>query len=182
MSVLSNRSTWPIAILSAILACCPLQAQPAQANERACRETVGSFYHWYAPLALRQRATPAWAIAQKERSKAFTSELARLLKEDSEAQTKAVGDIVGLDFDPFLYTQDPSGGYTVGKTTIKGESCFVQLAWPRQGSEKRDVIAELVYRHDQWVFTNFHYGKSAYSQDENLVSILKRLQSDRRGH
>lgn len=103
-----------------------------------------------------------------------------MLKEDSEAQAKAVGDIVGLDFDPFLYTQDPANRYALGKITTKGESCLVEVGRPQQRIEKPAVTAELVYRHDQWVFTNFHYGKSAYSQDENLLAILKKLQADRR--
>ena len=173
-----------IAIASAILACCSLQAQPtkAPATEKSCGETVQSFYDWYVPLALKRSATPAWAIAAKERSNAFSSELSQLLREDSEAQKKVADDIVGLDFDPFLYTQDPAKRYALGKIETKGESCFVQVGLRQQSVEKPEVTAELVYRHDQWVFTNFHYGKSAYSQDENLLATLKKLQSDRRHH
>jgi hypothetical protein len=37
---------------------------------------------------------------------AFSPELASKLKEDLAAQEKSPGEIVGLDFDPFLNAQD----------------------------------------------------------------------------
>ena len=45
-----------------------------------------------------------------------------------------------------------------------------------------DVVAELTNGDDRWTFANFHYGKSAYSEDENLLATLKTLQRDRQTH
>jgi hypothetical protein len=45
----------------------------------------------------------------------FESGLLAALKEDVAAQAAAKGEIVGLDFDPFLNTQDPAESYEVGQ-------------------------------------------------------------------
>jgi hypothetical protein len=39
--------------------------------------------------------------------------------------------------------------------------------------EKPDLVAELVQQDGQWRFVNFHY-----SQDSNLLGLLKRLHQD----
>jgi hypothetical protein len=159
-----------------------LQGQPtkAQAMENSCRDAVQSFYAWYVPKALKKSATPAWAIAAKERSNSFTAELSRLLIEDSEAQARFAGDIVGLDFDPFLYSQDPRRRYVVRTIMTDGKKCFAQVHQTQNTADAPDVTAELIFTNGQWVFANFHYGKSEDSKDENLLAILKTLRADRR--
>lgn len=158
------------------------QAKSSQGDEKSCREFVQSFYDWYLPHARTERASPAWDLAVKERGSAFSRELTQLLREDSQAQAKVTGDIVGLDFDPFLYSQDPAQRYLAGKTTRQGGACLVEIRRSGHVAGRPDVVAELTYGDDRWTFANFHYGKSAYSEDENLLATLKTLQRDRQTH
>ncbi len=76
---------------------------------------------------------------------AFDAELFRLLKEDAEAQDKVPGEIVGLDFDPILNSQDPSKRYVVGAITRKRDSYWAEVYSIRSGkkNKKRDVVAEV---------------------------------------
>jgi hypothetical protein len=59
------------------------------------------------PKSLKDGTDTAWNLAIKTKSSVFSPQLALALKEDSAAQAKAEGEIVGLDFDPFLNSQDP---------------------------------------------------------------------------
>jgi hypothetical protein len=54
-------------------------------------------------------------IAMEKQGSQFESGLLAALKEDVAAQAAAKGEIVGLDFDPFLNTQDPAESYEVGQ-------------------------------------------------------------------
>jgi hypothetical protein len=87
-----------------------------------------------------------------------------------------------LDFDPFLCSQDPAQRYLAGKTTRQGGACLVEIRRSGHVAGRPDVVAELTYGDDRWTFVNFHYGKSAYSEDENLLATLKTLQRDRQTH
>jgi hypothetical protein len=49
------------------------------------------------------------------------------LKEDLAASKKSPGEIVGLDFDPFLNAQDIAERYLVGKITPKGDHYWVEV-------------------------------------------------------
>jgi hypothetical protein len=156
---------------------CLLQAQSdsPQDVQRACRIFVQGFYDWY----LRKDAT--MDLALKEKRDAFSPELVRLLRDDRDAQSKAEGEIVGLDFDPFLNSQDPSKRYVAGKVTRKGESYWIEV-WV-SGSEKPVVWPELVSKGGRWLFVNFHYEKDPQNpMNENLLSILKVLRADRSKH
>jgi Protein of unknown function (DUF3828) len=136
---------------------------------------VQEFYDWYVPKALGDHANPAWDFALKYRKQAFSSELYRALKEDSDAQAKAT-DLVGLDFDPFLDSQDPSERYEVGSSTQEGDGYEVKVYAILSGkkSDSPDVIAELVRKDRQWKFVNF-----LYPDHGDLLSNLKGLRDDR---
>jgi hypothetical protein len=41
-------------------------------------------------------------------------------------------------------------------------------------------MPELALKDGQWVFVNFHYGKSDQSEDDNLISTLKRLRQSQK--
>ena len=98
------------------------------------------------------------------------------MKEDSEARAKVPGDIVGLDFDPLLNTQDPDEGYAIGKITHKEDSCLVEVYGTRSGTRSGQyVVPELTVKSGQWTFMNFHYGKPNQTEDANLLGILKAL-------
>jgi hypothetical protein len=62
----------------------------------SARSFVSTFYDWYLPMALKQ--SRAWDIALQQKSADFDSKLSYALREDSAAQDKDHGYIVGIDF------------------------------------------------------------------------------------
>jgi hypothetical protein len=174
-------------ILSVLVATsCPLRAQGKGRNDiqKSCRNFVKQFYDWYVPQALPQelkkRSGPASDLALQYKSYVFSPELLRQLREDSEAQAKAK-EIVGLDFDPFLNTQDPDKGYAIGKITYKDNRCEVEIYGTRSGQRSgQHVVPELTLKNGRWLFVNFHYGKDVGGGDSNLLRILKTLREERR--
>ena len=108
--------------------------------------------------------------------------MAKGLEEDLAASKKSPGEIVGLDFDPFLNAQDIAERYLVGKITPKGDHYLVEVfgVWAGQKNSNPDVVPELAFENGQWIFTNFHYGKTSIPVNENLVSVPQILKKDRR--
>ena len=108
----------------------------------------------------------------------LTPALQRELKEDYDASAKSPDEIVGLDFDPFLNTQDPCERYEVGKVTMHGaDHASVEIYSVCEGkrSAKPDVIADVVLANGVWQFENFEYPDS----HESLRSVLKKLKQER---
>jgi hypothetical protein len=134
---------------------------------------VRQFYSWYLPLALKNTQEPAQNLALRERPAVFSKEVFEALKEDSDAQAKADGEIVGLDFDPFLASQDPCEHYVLGRATEDGGRYKIPIFAVCSGkqSEIPDVVAQVERREGSWVFSNFYYPKVG----SDLLSILKRL-------
>jgi hypothetical protein len=105
------------------------------------------------------------------------------LKADAAAQKRAEGEIVGIDFDPFVGSQDPADHYEIRKIFLKGESCLVEV-WRSSASEKPwkpdkpDVIAELSKRYGQWRFKNFQYPEA----NSDLISQLALWREQRSRH
>lgn len=137
---------------------------------------VQQFYDWYVPIALADSDGPAFVRALKQKGSNFTFELFRALKDDADAQAHAE-DIVGLDFDPFLDSQDPCERYEVGDVVHLGNLYKVQVFSVCSGikGKKPDVIAEVVSKNGSWVFTNFRYPNI----HSDLFSILRSLRKNR---
>ena len=152
------------------------QAQGGQTAVDSARGFVQGFYDWYVPKTLNDSAGPAWNLAIKVKRSVFSPQLAQALKEDSAAQAKAEGEIVGLDFDPFLNSQDPGRHYRVGKITQKGESYWVDVhsVSPGKLSLKPSIVAEVVQKNGQWCFVDFHY-----LNGHDLLGVLKELKESR---
>lgn len=181
--------------ISKIAICCslffmlPCSAVPQQkvngsdiSIRKSLHEFVQNFYDWYVPKALSDHAFPAWDFALKYRKRAFSPELFRALKEDSDAQAKAT-DLVGLDFDPFLNSQDPCEHYEAGGSNQVGNEYRIRI-YPSCSGQKSNVptvIAELVRNDRQWVFVNFLYPDQMkqYPDSADLLSNLKILRDDR---
>jgi hypothetical protein len=162
---------------------------PAQVKSsrdiRSCRAFVQEFYDWYMRLPENTMATndqrPADEIALKQRKSIFSVELSRRLQEDYDAANKAPGELVGLDFDPFLNSQDPDQGYVVGGVRLQGGSYRADVYGLADGKkrEKPAVVAELVFENGRWLFLNFHYPNCKDTKNCNLLSILKQLERQR---
>jgi hypothetical protein len=130
---------------------------------------VKSFYQWYAPRALRDNPTPAWDSALKLKGPDFSTELVRLLKEDSDAQA-ACEELVGLDFDPILGSQEPAERYEIGRLIPKEQHYLMDIYAVRAGTqiEKPDVKCEVAEEKGHFVFVNFFYRDGG-----DLLKILK---------
>lgn len=180
--------------ISRIAVCCVMvclalptvfRGQTTTSGEReSLHAFVQGFYDWYVPKALSDSSVPPSEIALKERSSVFGPQLAAALREDYAAQAKAPGEIVGLDFDPFLNTQDPCERYEVGTGTQKGDTYLVDVYAICSGkkSSVADVVAELLPKGNRWEFINFRYPNQAkqYPNSADLLSILKMQREERR--
>lgn len=126
----------------------------------SCRQFAQEFYRWYVPFTQKDLKYPASDIAIERKSALFDAALLQALKADADAQKKAEGEIVGLDFDPFMGSQDPADHYDIRKVSIRGDTCLVEV-WRNSPREKPwepvkpDVIAELSKRTGRWQFRNF---------------------------
>lgn len=151
---------------------CSLGAQVKNRQEvaRSPREFVEGFYKWYVPKALSDNKTAAWNVALKYKSSVFSRELAQLLREDSTAQARCE-ELVGLDFDPFLNSQDPATRYDVGGMSQKKDKHYLADIYSVHSGKRNDkpsVSAELEESDGHWIFVNFFY-----SDGTNLLTILK---------
>jgi hypothetical protein len=156
-------------------------ARPPDQREQSCRNFVQDFYDWYAPKAADDalKSGPL-NLAMRVKRHAFTSELARQLKELLEFQERDRE--VWLDFDPLLNSQDPAERYVAGKVVRAGSNYLVEVHEIRSGkeSEKPVVLPELMIKDGQWSFVNFHYPNfTPPSPNENLLDILKSIRQSR---
>jgi len=156
------------------------QTPSQQETQQSCRKFVQDFYDWYLTKALAGKLpSPSSNLALQRKPEAFSAELYHRLKEDRDAQDKTPGELVGLDFDPFLNSQDPSPHFAVVGITRKGASYWVDVYGMESGKRQEHVIPELVQQNGRWIFVNFHYGKNEWTDDSNLLSVLKTLRDER---
>lgn len=163
------------------VAATPANSATVKQNQ-SCSKFVRTFYDWYTSYSNQHQKERTSDSAIKLKANWFAPALVKQLKEDSAAQDKVSGELVGLDFDPFLSTNgDPYDKYVVGEASTKGGKFFVNVygSSHNKRSAKPAVVPELALRNGQWVFTNFHYG-STEPVNENLVSVLKFLAESRK--
>jgi hypothetical protein len=138
---------------------------------------VQDFYNWYTPKALADGPIPACKFVVDNRIANFNHELLNALKEDIEAQEKVEGEIVGIDFDPFLASQDPCERYEAGRVINKGAHYLVEIHSICSGIKNNnvDVTADLIRENNRWIFVNF-----LYSDNNDLINVLKYLRESRK--
>lgn len=143
----------------------------AEGLEKKVVHFVEEFYQWYTPVF---RKGGWWNTAIQKKSTCFDVSLLKALKEDALAQDRNPGEIVGLDFDPFLNAQDIVKSYRVGKAEKKGDNYHVSVF--AGGKQKRpQIIVEVSFRQGQCFFVNFHYPEMG-----NLRTLLKEMAEDRK--
>jgi len=153
----------------------------AASAEQSCREFAQSFYDWYAPATQVPGASAE--IVTQRRAELLSPALLRALNADFAAQARANGELVGLDFDPFVGSQDPADHYAARGTKLNGSDCLVEV-WrdsPNDTAAKSnqpDVVAELATASGRWKFVNFRYP----AVNADLLSTLERLRQDRNHH
>jgi len=158
----------------------PMQGKDSANPQESCLRFVQSFYDWYATNALGKKGIIASDYALEHKSQVFSPELLRALKQDADAQAKARGVIVGIDFDPFVGSQDPAEKYKVGVIRQKDDRYLVEVYGIYDGSPNQtpDVRAELVQTSGTWVLVNFYYPPVS----GNLLDVLRLLRDDRQKH
>jgi len=127
----------------------------------SCIRFAAEFFRWYAPLTQMRLDGPAFRVAIEQKPASFAPELLRALQIDSQAQAKAKGEIVGIDFDPFVGSQDPADHYAIRNATERDNMCTVEV-WRDSTHDNAatpqhpDAIAELGFSAG-WQFTDFKY-------------------------
>jgi hypothetical protein len=149
------------------------QAPARQEESLACRKFAQEFYDWYVPFTKKRTQQPAWNFALQRKPGVFSPGLLKALKLDAEASARVKDDIVGLDFDPFVSSQDPADHYEARGVKWQGEKCSVEV-WGVSG--KPAAVAEVVQVRGHWEFQNFRYPELS----SNLVSVLAQLEKERR--
>ncbi len=134
------------------------------------REFVEQFYAWYVPRAQSEDSTQGWNNSLKLMRWDLSAQLAKLLEEGAAARARCK-EAVGLDFDPFLRTNEPSDHYEVGNIDRIGDHYRAKIHRIVSGKRKDvpDVIAEFVRKEGRWFFLDFYNPLDGTS----LVSILK---------
>ncbi len=138
---------------------------------KSAREYVQGFYSWYAERVASGATDVSWMDMLRLAHWDLSSELAKMLDVDAVAQSHC-GEVIGIDFDPFLLTQDPARRYEVGAVNRENDRYMANVYRIEGGQRGRspDVIAEVAQRSDgSWYFENF------YSADMRggLLAILK---------
>ena len=141
------------------------------------RKFVQDFYEWYVPLTHHTHSGDTSDIALKKKSSAFSAELLKALKEDSLAASKSPGEIVGIDWDPFLNSQEQIERCVIGNITSKNGSFRVDIYDILEGKKdkKPNIIAEVKQENGHWVFVNFWNPDGG-----NLLSELRELSKSRK--
>lgn len=176
-----------ITVFAFILACA--LALPAHAAGPAItlmpdkvQKFAQDFYDWYPAASEKDKDMSGEELALKQRPAAFSPELLKALQEDLAASAKDPDEVVGLDFDPFLASQDPCKKYQVGKVTAVGDTYQVEVSGicpgyaPHKGP---DLIAVLKADKGSWIFVNFIYPADGDTPQIDLLTMLKNLSKDR---
>lgn len=164
-----------IAISSvALVALIVSQANAAPFGLQAVRMFVQSFYDSYTVLATGTHESSPLEMILAKRASVLAPELFRALKADVDAQRKVPDDVVGLDFDPFLNTQEEAGHYTVERIT-EGRGVYMAEIRARDSSGKQpEVIAEVAQQGGKLVFVDF-----LYPGQGDLLGVLRTLAKQR---
>jgi len=183
--ITSCRKAAPIQIAAA-----RQEAKPQVADSRAltpeepsCRVFVQNFYDMYWNQFANESGDPSasgkaysYDDALRRNPPVLSEELIRLIKKDEDTSKAAGGDIVNLDFDPFLDSNGPVGKYLVKSASVVNGVCQAAI----EGGHGIHEVAELKKSGSSWQFINFHYshysedGKTREFPDDDLIHILNR--------
>lgn len=152
-----------------------MQGLTADSSAEA-RKAVSDFYDWYAPAAAHTPGTDMQSL--RDNRWHFGIALTRALRADSAAAAKSADEIVGLDMDPFLNSQDPCDRYHPVNVRRSGAKFLVDVIGSGGCAPHStpDVTVVVRFNGATPVFTNFIY--SAREHDD-LLGLLAQLAADR---
>jgi hypothetical protein len=166
----SSCRAWAVGAVCA-LAAAPWLAAEAPTPASRAQAFVAAFYAWYQGPSKPQDV----AAVLRAKKDALAPELYRALEADLAASRKNKDEVVGLDFDPFLNTQEDSPALVAGPAVADGSAHRVPVIEP--GGKTRvtvEVDCAAACR-----ITNLHYPNAPSPDDENLLALLKLLARDR---
>ncbi len=154
--------------------------KPVADSAQAAQRFVETFYRWYAPKAVAATREPAAAVALRERRSVLDQALARALAADLSAQAKVRDEIVGLDADPFLNSQDPCEASAVGSAMRKYGGFRVPVFAICGGKRTPTPVAFADVRaaRGRWTIVDVLGADGTTS----LAATLRQLASERREH
>lgn len=158
---------------SLLILCASLPTADAQQTRDlrdSCKVFVQAFYDWYVPLTRNDKIWRAWDVAVRTKTPSIHASTHQLILRDTEVQRKA-SELVGLDFDPFLNSQDPGERFVVESVTAKGAGCWVKVNGISEGRLRETVVPEVSCKNGHCQFINFHYDDNGHPAD--LLTILK---------
>src|SRR5215472_899577 len=175
-----------VVILLCIVASSPVYMLPQSTHENedsSCRSFTQQFYDWYAPLTQDLSLKAVLAAQRKIRERepeVLSPRLLRALRVDNEAQERVKGELLGLDFDPFVGSQDPADHYEARKLHLENNQCSVEVWRASRNdnaakSDKPDVVVVLAQQSGRWRFVNFKYPQL----NSDLLSALAELAKER---
>jgi hypothetical protein len=172
---------WVLLLCTIFAGILSAQVAPQSQESLSCQRFAQQFYDWYVPFTQKQLSGPASDVALQRKPTVFSLNLLHALRTDSEAQTRAKGELVGLDFDPFLGSQDPADRYEARHATVNGGTCSIGVwrASPTDRAAKMDkpeAVAELKQQNGRWQFVNFRYSVGG----PDLLHLLANLRQERR--
>jgi hypothetical protein len=146
----------------------------------SCKGFVQDFYDWYLKIYTADNKVPAAKIALEKQPGIFSPELFKGLENDFKAQSLATDGISGIDFDPFLDSQDAPSSYKVIKTVVDSSGCVAEVSgvgpdWRHKGQTlyAPRIKVNLRYRGRKWIIVNFKYFNRENSSTDNLLGQLK---------
>ena len=160
-------------IATPAMAIAPVAGDPA----KSAAVFVQAFYDWYVPLALASKDGFSYEIVLKQKPGFFTPGLDAALNKDLQASEKDPDEIVGLDFDPILASQDPCDHYVAGAVVQVGKNYDVSISC--KDEQESYVSAEVTQQGSSWVIINFIYPPHDGLKNDDLLSLLKRLEKAR---
>lgn len=171
---------WTMLLFLIFTGIVPAQVAPRPLQGSSCQRFAQDFYDWYVPFTQKQLHMPASNVPLQRRPTLFSPELLHALRIDSEAQARAKGELVGLDFDPFLGSQDPADHYDARHATAKDRTCSVEV-WRASPTDtaaklnKPEAVAQLEQHNGRWQFVNFSYPIGG----PDLLRLLANLREER---
>jgi hypothetical protein len=164
-------------ILTGLFVCSFQGFAQAQGSPESVRKFVQEFYDWYNAISHKNNQLSPDQRAIREQAHIFSADLIEALNEDYRASVKHPEEIVGLDWDPFLCSQELEDRYEAGAVKKQGKNYLVEVYGVTAGKKNREpnVIAEVSRSKGHFIFVNFH---SPHGGD--LLSDLKKLKESRK--